>query len=367
MNKLKSLFLGLGLALTGALGSSCGIMGSEESLFIDSILASPQADGSTIITITFTDDDIKPVTFTIPAGQDGEQGPRGTGIASVSSKVSEDGKDLVITMTYSDTSLAPSSWTIPNATSITDIESAYDEESGMTTVTITTNDGEAHEFELPKGRDGNGVASVTQTTDENKNIIITINYTDPSFEPTVITLPYRNGEDGNGIQSIVGGVSTDGESYYLLITYTNEETQEIELPMPPAGTQWFRGDEAPGFVSGARDGDYYFCTGNNTIYVYRYLSWEIVVQLKKDNCSVTFDASTNGGRITGTNDASVIRSVPYGENIVNIPQAYRTDGALFLGWFTASSGAGATIGQFTDLTAVTRDLHLYACFQEVGS
>ena len=367
MNKLKSLFLGLGLALTGTLSTSCGLMGSEESLFIDSILASPQADGTTIIKITFTDEDIRPVEFVIPAGQDGEQGPKGTGIASVSSKVSEDGKDLVITMTYSDASLAPSVWTIPNATSITNIESMYDEESGMTTVTITTNDGEAHEFELPKGRDGNGVANVSQTKEENGDIVITITYTDPSVEPSIITLPYRNGEDGTGIQSIVGGVSTDGESYFLLITYTDETTQEIELPMPPAGTQWFRGEEIPGFVSGARDGDYYFCTGNNTIYVYRNLGWEILLQLKEEDCTVTFDASTNGGRITGTNDPSVIRSVPYGENIVNIPQAYRTDGALFLGWFTASSGAGATIGQFTDLTPVTRDLHLYACFQEVGA
>ena len=367
MNKLKSLFLGLGLALTGTLSTSCGLMGSEESLFIDSILASPQADGTTIIKITFTDEDIRPVEFVIPAGQDGEQGPKGTGIASVSSKVSEDGKDLVITMTYSDASLAPSVWTIPNATSITNIESMYDEESGMTTVTITTNDGEAHEFELPKGRDGNGVANVSQTKEENGDIVITITYTDPSVEPSIITLPYRNGEDGRGITSIVAQTDEDAGMYYLQVSYTEGEPEILSFPMPDSGTVWFYDAGAPTFVPDAKSGDFYFDTSTGTIYIYDNGFWNVAVRLTQPDVTVTFDAATNGGRISGQPMATVEMTVAYGSSIAKLPYAIK-DGCDFVGWYTSQLGlSDPTSGKLTDLTPITRSLTVYACFQEVGA
>lgn len=368
MNKLKSLFLGLGLALTGTLSTSCGLMGSEESLFIDSILASPQADGTTIIKITFTDEDIRPVEFVIPAGQDGEQGPKGTGIASVSSKVSEDGKDLVITMTYSDASLAPSVWTIPNATSITNIESMYDEESGMTTVTITTNDGEAHEFELPKGRDGNGVASVTQTTDENKNIIITINYTDPSFEPTVITLPYRNGEDGNGIVNVQTATNSDNLTYNLRINYSDGTYQDVSFAMPEPGTKWHHGYDNPNTtpVEGAKAGDFFFDLMNLRIYMYEPPFWTQIANLAEE-VTVTFDARSAKAQISGTAAVVEEKTTVKGNYLTSIPLAVRGN-ERFLGWYTSLEGPNDPLaGKLTYLTPIAQDVTVYPCFQEVAA
>lgn len=367
MNKLKSILLGCLAALPLA---SCGLMGTQESLYIESVTAVPQEDGSILVTITFTDEDMKPVTFNVPKGDTGEQGPQGVGIASVESAPSEDGKDLVITVTYTDSTLEPSVWEIPNANSIENFSSSYDAETGNTTVTITTSDGEDHTFIVPKGKDGVGIASVTQTEEESGDIVITITYTDVTIPPTEIRLPYKNGKDGRGIESIVAGVDPFKGAYMMTITYTDGETENLEFPMPERGTRWFSGNGGPGYNSEAEVGDYFFDLTNFVIYRYESLGWTVVVDLKggtsQQKCIVTFDVATNGGTM-------LWEGVPYMEVapntcLPNIPLASK-EGCRFIGWYTSPYGPelDPTCGKLTKLTIITTSMTVYACFEELAN
>ena len=366
MNKLKSILLGCLAALPLA---SCGLMGTQESLYIESVTAVPQEDGSILVTITFTDEDMKPVTFNVPKGDTGEQGPQGVGIASVESAPSEDGKDLVITVTYTDSTLEPSVWEIPNANSIENFSSSYDAETGNTTVTITTSDGEDHTFIVPKGKDGVGIASVNQTEEESGDIVITITYTDVTIPPTEIRLPYKNGEDGRGIAYIES--SQDYENYYLTIHYTSgEESQTLVFPLPDVeqGTRWDCGDGYPSSYDNPREGDFYFDYTNGVIYIYRGGNWFDIFSFSNESktCTVTFNASENGGRIISPSGFLPTVTVSWGESIPEMPIAYK-EGSIFLGWYTSKYGTQSpNSGQLTDLTPITRDLTVYACFEEIA-
>lgn len=367
MKLLRKLLLGA--ASLFAL-SSCGmLMGSEESLFIESVLAEEQPDGSTKVTITFTDEDIAPVVFFVPKGDEGEQGPKGTGIASVDSVVSEDGSSLIITMTYTDASLEPSVWTIPNATSIEDIESSYDPETGMTTVTISTNDGEDHTFDLPKGKDGNGIASVRQETLENGDVLITIEYTDENVPNTEIRLPSQSGKDGNGIAYIES--FSDEENYYLIIHFTEtEEPQTLTFPLPQVedGTKWFTNSGDPYNIREAKEGDFYFDSLNGAVWRYDDGAW--VLQFAMGEAvyyTVTFDAVTNGGRIVEPASFSPTQRVKAGSPLPVLPRAEK-EGSTFLGWYTNPYGEESfSATKITDLTPVTKDFTAYACFTEDAS
>lgn len=369
MRKLKNLLLGLVSAFSL---SSCGLLGTEEGLYIQDVIVENLDDGSKKVSIVFTDEDVPTVTFTIPKGDKGDQGPEGIGIASIESEEAEDGSGLVITITYTDPTLDPSIWEIPNANSIESFSSSYDEETGLTTITFLTSDGEEHAFALPQGKDGVGISSVSQTTENNGDIVITITYTDPTVKPTEIRLPYKNGEDGKdgrGIESIVAVTDEYAGKYYLTITYTDdlENPVVLEFDMPESGTRWFSGNQKPTFVDGAKDGDYYFDLTALIIYRYSNYVWREVATLgeEKPLLRVTFDAVTNGGVLLWDDVPYV--DVQYGSAIPSLPLATK-DGATFLGWYTSSVGPkDPTSGRLTDLTPITRSLTVYACFEEVNA
>lgn len=366
MNKLKSILLGCLAALPLA---SCGLMGTQESLYIESITAVPQEDGSILVTITFTDEDMKPVTFNVPKGDAGEQGPQGVGIASVESAPSEDGKDLVITVTYTDSTLEPSVWEIPNANSIENFSSSYDAETGNTTVTITTSDGEDHTFIVPKGKDGVGIASVEKEEDGEGNVIVRISYTDPTWEDTEIVLPKKNGEDGRGIDFIESGQDYDG--YYLVVHYTDgtvSDTLSFPLPEVEDGTKWYYGDSAPTDTRTPNEGDFYFNYKNGSIYIFQSRSWVLAFSIGNEPVyyTVQFDATTNGGRIVYPESFVPAVTVQSGQCLSSLPIAAK-DGFTWLGWYTKSTGpADQTSGRLTDLTPITRSMTVYACFGDAS-
>lgn len=84
-----------------------GVDGTD-GVSIEAITTTAENDGSTTVTISF-EGDIDDVTFSIPKGEQGEQG---NGIASLELVKNEDGSQT-ITITYSDSSFAPSIITIP--------------------------------------------------------------------------------------------------------------------------------------------------------------------------------------------------------------------------------------------------------------
>lgn len=215
----------LALALFSTISlSSCSIFGSDEGMMIESISATSGEDGSTTLTFTFTDPDIEPLEVNIPKGDQGEQGAiglTGLGIDHIDSELSEDGKNTILTIYFTSEEVEPKVVTVPNGVGIdTSVPPTYtlNPDNNTTVVTYTLTNGETITFEVSNGKDGIGIANVTQTTDQDGNIIITITYTDETFGDngqTVITIPYKNGEDGRGITQVIGTLLDD--SYYISI------------------------------------------------------------------------------------------------------------------------------------------------------
>lgn len=126
-------------------------------------------------------------------------------------------------------------------TTISEIKTSYDEETGETTVTIIYLDEEREpvEFIIPPGQDGligagvEDIVASPSTTDGM--IILTITYTDDR-EPTVIEVPVIKGEDGISIENIVPTYNADG-SITLTITYKDNRLPQrtIEIGAPEKG------------------------------------------------------------------------------------------------------------------------------------
>ena len=93
------------------------------------------------------------------------------------------------------------------------------------------------EFFVPNGKDGadgNSITSVGQSTDENGNIVITINFS--KTEPITVTIPKgTDGEDGNGIKEIISKPGKDengNEGQWIIIKYTDETMADSEFFVP---------------------------------------------------------------------------------------------------------------------------------------
>ena len=224
MKKLLGLSL-LTLAGTMSLASCGSIFKGNEGMMISNITHTLDKDGNTVITINFTDEDLEPVTFTIPKGEQGDTGMSGVDIEDVTWAPLEDGTGLEVTFSFTDEEIPDKVIEIPYATGIENIEATTDPDTGVTTVTINTTDGKQTSFTLNPAI---GIADVQTSVDEESNaVIITITYTGGK-EPTTITIPYKNGEDGKdgkGISFITGTVV--GDQYYIDIYYDDDE-----------GTRW---------------------------------------------------------------------------------------------------------------------------------
>ena len=356
--------------------TSCGSFFEDGGMQIADIVTKTDEEGNTTITISFTDDYYDPVEFTIPApedGQEGPQGPVGNGIEKIEKvKDPETGKTYLV-ITFTDETMEPARIELADAVSIEEILTSFDNETGTTTITITLTDGTKKEFVLQNGKDGVGIADIESTTDEDGNTTITITYTDESKDPTIITIPYikgNDGEDGRGIASITTQ-SANGK-YYIYITYTDDPDQEnievLEFPMPES-TKWFSGNGAPGFDISvqAKQGDFYYDLTNFAIYLYNGFTWDLIANLKNETipCTIEFDATTNGGILDGSYLSRVTCLKGESLDISQIPTASK-EGATFIGWYTSAQGPkDPRAGKFTDLTPVTKQyLHLFACFEE---
>ena len=122
---ISSLFLFLSLTL-----SSCSLFGgTSEGLMIDRVESSTSANGSTLVTMYFTDTDVEPLTFEIPKGAVGETGPvgvAGLGIKDISATQSSDGLSTILTITFTSDEVPPETITVPNGVSVTNSTLNYD-------------------------------------------------------------------------------------------------------------------------------------------------------------------------------------------------------------------------------------------------
>lgn len=378
--KFKRIFSSLFLFLSITL-SSCSLFGgTDEGLMIERVESTMGENGSTLVTMYFTDEDVEPLTFEIPRGETGEIGPigaTGLGIKEITSRQSEDGLNTILTIIFTSEDVPNQEITVPNGVSIVSPVSSYDPETNITTIYFILSDGtdtSANPIQIENGKDGIGIADINQETDAEGNIIITITYTDPSMGEngqTVITIPYKNGEDGRGIQAIIGTQS--GDYYTITISFTDGTMTTLDPILLPSPTVWFSGYGAPTRIneSEANEGDYYFDLANYVIYLFDGTKFNEIIDLTEVNqnskfCSLTF--YSNGGYFAsdGTDNPRAV-SVEYGKPILSsrIPLCVK-DGFKFAGYYTSPEGPENPLsGKLTDLTPIYSDMSFYAYFTEI--
>ena len=371
---ISSLFLFLSITL-----SSCSLFGgADEGLMIERVESTMGENGSTLVTMYFTDEDVEPLTFEIPRGETGEIGPigaTGLGIKEITSRQSEDGLNTILTIIFTSEDVPNQEITVPNGVSVADVTLKYYPDEETYTFEFTMSNGDVFETEtFEKPKDGIGIANVEQNTDNEGNIIITITYTDPSMGQngqTVITIPYKNGEDGRGIQAIIGTQS--GDYYTITISFTDGTMTTLDPILLPSPTVWFSGYGSPTRINEAEanEGDYYFDLANYVIYLFDGTKFNEIIDLTEANqnsefCSLTF--YSNGGYFAsdGTDNPRTV-SVEYGKPILSsrIPLCVK-DGFKFAGYYTSPEGSENPLsGKLTDLTPIYSDMSFYAYFTEI--
>ena len=324
-----------------------------------------ETTGNTIITITFTDEEMEPVTFIVPRGISGKDG---VSIKNITSKMLSDGKSIELTISYTDSSVENTVISVPVLEGKGVKEVLVDkDEDGNTTIQFTyTDESKGPVITIPKGKDGNGIASFeVNGPDSDGNTTITVTLDDGTKKEFTVS----NGRDGVSVSNITYDANkSDATHYVLTITYTDGYTEEVTLDRPRS-TRWFTGTTTPDNDSAASsqavEGDFFLNRING--YVYQKMSdgsWTFLFGMKADDSSVgkevyhTVFFDPGLGKING-NSGILMATALEGKTmpLSNIPTP-TYEGHSFMGWYTDLTNVNA--GRFTDLTPVFSDLKLYA-------
>ena len=344
-----------------------GFVMDDESLYISNITSQVLEDGTTMVTIIYTDDEIEPVVFYIPKGQTGETGEAGNGIKEISYEVNETTGYLEVTITFTDPAMEPVTYILKNGNSIKEVEQIVDEETGEVSFILHFTDGTSSDpISVPKGKDGKDgsmIIGYEQTINDDGSVTLMFLFSTGELYTCEIPAPQK-GEDGRGIAAIVG--TEDEQYYYLTITYTDDTTETIQFNKPVPNS-WSSGYEGRPADSYGRNGDYFFDLANNDIYHKINGKWELIVDLEsnsdKETWNVTFNLNGEGAKLVSGHNYKLSYEIKKGSNFacdkVSVPIAER-EGYTFGGWYTTSTTPTIVQGSFTDLTTVNSDLELYA-------
>ena len=361
-------YLGFAGMLTSML-TGCGFVVEEEPLSILGITSQVLEDGQTMVVITYTDEEVPPTVFYLPKGQDGQIGKDGTGIASFDYKKDNYG-NYDVEIKFTDDTIEPVKLKLTNGVSIANISTKYNEEKGVTELIVYYSDGTASDpFVLPKGdkgEDGIGIVDYKQDFNEDGSSILTFVYSDGSEFKCDVPAPEK-GQDGKGIAAIIAS-QTDTE-YVLTITFTDNSMPQIVRFEKPA--LWLFGTTPPNDVTDGKDGDFYYDTSKNTIYIKKNGVWAPQTDFKDVDTkyTVTFNLNADDAIFTpgfGFDSSYIFVN---GETFYSrgkiVPIPYR-NGYDFAGWYT-SENPTSTSGTFTDLTPVISDMTLYARWVETAN
>ena len=380
--KFKKIFMGVSLLASVLFTSSCSIFGgSDTGVMIDRVESSTNEEGTTIVTMYFTDEDLEPLTFEIPRGEVGEVGPigaAGIGIENITSRPSDDGQSTILTISFTSDEIPDKEFSVPNGVSIVSTNSSYDPDTRVNTITFTLSDGTViprdgePAIEIVNGKDGVGITNVTYEQDPTTlDYIIKISYSgelEGGVTETTITLPYQNGQDGKGIVSLI--TNQIGDLFYISVNYTDGTIQDLDPIQIPQATKWFSGLGAPNstIASQAKPGDYYFDQENYIIYYFNGSGFIEIINLTENNrvtqrYTVTFDP--NGGRFVSETLGKIQVDAGLTINLASIPLCAK-DGFTFEGYYTTIEGpANPLSGRLTDLTPINSDITFYAYYEEI--
>lgn len=358
----KGLFVACSLLLATPLTACSTFFGGSEYL-IDDVTAVTNDNGDTVVTITFSDNTVPNVVFTIPKGQEGN------GIKDIKSEYDENGQRIKITISFTDPSVEDYIFYIPvikgeqgNGISEVKVDTL---ENGDQVLTFSYSDGRNDTvITIPRGQAGNGIESINIEQDEQGNLIATITFTDLDMPPVSFTIP--KGNPGNGITMIE--TSETDNKYILTIYYDNGLTDTIEFDKPTTN-EWYYGNNDPSDNIG-RIGDFYLNTYTGDVFIKvadgsASGHWKFYLRLgnnpgqggDKEQYIVAFDY--NGGNPINPDEP---RSIKVDEGkCIDLPLAQK-DGFEFIGWYT-DLVIDANTAHFTDATPVTQDWTLYAHYE----
>lgn len=363
MNKKLLGLLGFtSLSLTG-----CGFVIQDEALEIAGIASTVLEDGQTMVVITYTDEEVAPTVFYLPKGEDGEDGKNGTGIASFDYKEDNYG-NYDVTIKFTDESVEDVKLKLTNGVSISTITTQENSETGQTEMVIFYSDGtKSDPLVLPKGdkgEDGKGIESYSYLlNEETGGYTLSFTFTDGNNFDCEIPKPEK-GDDGKGIAAIVSS-QTETE-YVLIISYTDNSTPQVVRFDKPS--TWLFGTTAPNDINDGKNGDFYYDTSKNTIYLKKDGTW--VIQTDFSDVDTKYVVSFN----LNASDAIFLPGFGYDSSYIftngdtfystqrSVPIPYR-NGYTFVGWYTSATPS-VTHGSFNDLTPVISDMTLYAAWEK---
>ncbi len=352
----------------GLVSCNSSFFGNSESVEIKSVTPTyDEKSGNTIITIAFVDEDVSPVTFSIPRGLSGKDG---VGIQDVSAKMSDDKKNVELTIKYTDTSVQDNVLTVPYL-GISNVEVSLDEETGSTDIVFCYTDGtKSQKISIPKGKDGDpgedgiGIKSfVVETVDGVTTVTVTFTDSDKMPSQSFII------KDGTSINHIESVESDDPSKYVLKIVYSDGFSHLVELDKPADGkdaNRWYSGssnpDENPD-VADAAIGDFYIDHLTGKVYQKEADGWKFRFGMKSDATTtdketyyVYFDPGEgfiNGSHAVTSTFVTEGKCVPL--SLIPTPTL---EGYTFEGWYTDPDNPNS--GKFTDMSVVTQELHLQA-------
>lgn len=336
-----------------------GFIAEDESLIITSITSEVLEDGRTMVIITYADEELEPAIFYIPKGDKGETGEEGNGIKEITHELDERTNTIKVTITFTDPTIEPITYTLENGVSIKSLEEIVDEDGNVSFV-IHFSDGTSSEpVSVPKGEDGMSIVGYDQYINEDGSISLMFFLSDGSSYVCDIPAPQK-GDDGRGIVAIVG--TTDELYYYVTFTYSDNTTETIKFDKPEPAT-WLTGTGTPGSSLG-KNGDFYFDTARKDIYTKIDGVWIKVVDFEDSETryTVEFDFNADDAYFPEGYGYSNYYSIKAGNNFASepclVPIPERPN-YTFEGWYTTPNPTVVN-GAFTDLTPVSSDLKLYA-------
>lgn len=175
-----------------------------------------------------------------------------------------------------------------------------------------------------------------------------------------------DGKDGkDGTNGVNGQDGKDGKDGTNGVNGQDGKNGADGLPGTDGAT-WLTGENNPSNDEG-KNGDLYLNTTNFDIFTKIDGEWNMIGNIKGNPGENGHDADTYGKVYTVTFDAGEGHLIEYEETIevnygetIDLPLAERSE-YVFTGWYT---GFGVNDGKFTNVTPVTRDLTLYAGWEE---
>ena len=308
--------------------------------------------GNAIITIHYTDSSKKPVTFTLPKGENGQDG---AGIKKVEYTQDQYG---VTTVTISFTnSLEPVSFTLQPGKSIADVKFEKDESDNTLIIFIDSDGNELSPITVFKGDTGEqgvGIVSIIPDYRSDGSSSLKIVLSDETYYEVEIPAP----KEGRGIESIV--TRKEGTTVYLVINYTDNTSEEISFESTPS---WTTGNSKPGDSFGY-NGDYYFDISHDIIYIKENGVWTVAVDFNTNAAeySVIFELNDTTAEpaeyAVGQRSYVIQKGETFYSSGLELPVPSR-NGYTFGGWYT-STVPNVTHGAFNNLTPVLSDMTLYA-------